>query len=72
MKAIVIAGLCEVMIIWKRATYIPFGICQPRVVSGGAGAGSLVCLGFAVKFFDSFIMTMMQKMKLEIINKLNF
>ena len=42
MKASVVVGVCEVMIIWIIATYIPFGICLLRVSSGGARSG---CVG---------------------------
>ena len=45
MKAIVIVGECDVMII---ATYIPSGICLLRVGNGGAGEGYVVSFGFVV------------------------
>ena len=49
MKAIVVVGVCDVMIIWIIAAYVPFGIFLLKVGSGGAGTGCVVCLGFAVK-----------------------
>ena len=48
MKAIVAVGVGEVMTIWIIPTYKPFGICLLRAGNGGAGAGYVVCLGFAV------------------------
>ena len=47
-NTIVVIGVCGMMIIWIIATYIPSGICLLRVGSGGAGAGSVVCFGFAM------------------------
>ena len=49
MKAIVVVGLCEVIIIWIIATCIPFGIFLLRVGNGVAGARCAACLGFPVK-----------------------
>ena len=36
MKAIIVVGLCDVMIIWIIATYIPSGIYLLRVGNDGA------------------------------------
>ena len=47
-KAFVVVGLCEVMIIWILTIYIPSGICLLRVGSGVAVLGYIVCFGFAV------------------------
>ena len=49
MKSIAVVGVYDVMIIWIIATYIPFAICLLKVGSGGAGAGCVLYLGFAVK-----------------------
>ena len=52
MNATVVVGVCNMMIIWIIATYIPFGICILRVGSGGAGAGCVVCLRFGTNHND--------------------
>ena len=45
MKAIVVVGVYQVMIIWIIGTYVPFGIFLLRVSSGGAWEGCVVYLG---------------------------
>ena len=44
------------IILWVIVTYIPFGICLRRVGCGGAGAGCVVCFGFAVKTSLTFLL----------------
>ena len=47
-KAIVVVGVSEVMIIWIIATYIPSNICLISVGNGRTGAGCVVRFGFVV------------------------
>ena len=49
MKSIAVVGVCEVIIIWIIATYIPLGICRLRGGSVVSKVGYMLCLGFTVK-----------------------
>ena len=55
MNVIVVVGVCEAMVIWIIATYIPFGICLPKVGSDGAGADCVVCFGLQRRYYNDVI-----------------
>ena len=55
MNTIVVVAICEVMIIWIKATYIQFDICLLRVGSDGAGVDCMVCLDLQRRFYNYVI-----------------
>ena len=58
-KAIVVAGVSEAVIIWIIATYIPSGFCLLRVSNGGRWGGLCGVLWVSSEYIATSLMLLL-------------